>query len=76
MSMFHGRSMLALMAAAAAAAGPSFSDAIHPSNTGINGPVLPVARRAKGWSFAHVKRAARKRRNTLRAKGQFRKAVR
>lgn len=76
MTGFYGRSMLALAAAAAALAGPSFAGAVAPSNTGTNAPVMPVKRRARGWSFAHVKRMKTKRRNKLRAKGQFRKAVR
>lgn len=44
--------------------------------SGTNEPRPPRVNRRRGMSAAQTKRAARKRRNVLRARGQFRAAVR
>jgi hypothetical protein len=46
------------------------------SETGTNDPRSPRINRRRGYSAAHGKRMARKRRNQLRAKGLHRQAVR
>lgn len=85
------RPIVLVAAAAAAAMASGFTPLMHPAvqnmgasqstprrqtATGTTGGVLHPRRRGKGWSMAHVQRMKTKKRNRLRAKGQFRKAVR
>jgi hypothetical protein len=66
----------ALMASMASAAKGLTLPPMFGDEAGTNDPRPPRYKKRGGYSAAQVKRAARKRRNVLRARGHHRQAVR